>query len=253
MKLKMIVLLAATVVVALTACKGFRATGPEPLPFPNVALPRNFKNADPSPQLDKSAVVLSVLDSTHIWVGPNEFSDDNAFDVIEKRVKQAQRKVVYLRAAGMLDYVAVVKAINTARKAGALEFALQVYPAATGPVGQFTIEVLPEPSDEDTLVEKKDPTLIGVILSPDSKISLVKGGLQDGPLGPDRSKEDLGTVSDTTRLTQALTQTLADRTDRKVTIKAFLSTPYDRVATLIDAVKGAGAHPIVLQMDDLPQ
>jgi biopolymer transport protein ExbD len=253
MKLKMIVVLAATIVVALTACKGVRTTGPEPLPFPNVMLPRNFKNADPSPTLDKSAVVLSLLDATHIWVGPNEFSDDNAFDVIENRVNRAQQKVVYLRAADRLDYLTVVKAIDTARKAGALEFALQVYPGATGPARQFTIEVLPRPSDEDTLVEKKDPALIGVILSADSKISLARGGLQDGPVGPGRTKEDMGMCSDTSRLAQALTQTLADRTDRKVTIKAFLTTPYDHVVSIIDAVKGAGAHPIVLQIDDLPR
>jgi biopolymer transport protein ExbD len=253
MKLKIIVVLAATIVVALTACKGVRTTEPEPLPFPNVMLPRNFKNADPSPPLDKSAVVLSLLDSSQIWVGPNEFSDLNAFDIIENRVNRAQQKLVYVRAVGTLDYVTVVNAINSARRAGALEFALQVYPGAIGPVGQFTIKVLPRLSDEDTLVEKKDPALIGVILSSDSKIELVKGGFEDGPVGPGGAKEDMGTFSDTSRLAQALTQTLADRTDRKVTIKAFLTTPYDRVVSIIDAVKGAGAHPIVLQIDDLPR
>jgi biopolymer transport protein ExbD len=251
MKPGMILVLAATIVVALTACKGVRTPAPEPLPFPNVYLPRNFKNADPSPTLDKSAVVISILNSTHIWIGPKEYSDLNGSEEIENAVRQAPQKLIYVRAIGTLDYVTVVKAIASARRSGAREFALQVQMPGTEPDRQFSITVLPEPGD--TFSEKKDPTLIGVILSADSKLSLVKGGLEDGLVGPGGTNEDMGTLSDTSRLAQALTRTLSDRTDRKVTIKAFLTTPYDRVVTLIDAVKGAGAHPIVLQIDDLPQ
>jgi biopolymer transport protein ExbD len=217
MKLGMIVVLAATIVVAATACKDIRTPVPEPLPFPNVYLPRNFKNADPSPKLDKSAVVISILNSTHIWVGQKEYSDLNGSEEIENAVRQAPQKIVFVRAAGALDYVTVVKAINSARRSGALEFALQVQ-MPTGADRQFTVKILPEPGD--TFSEKKDPTLIGVILSADSKISLVKGGLEDGLVGPGGTKEDMGTLSDTSRLSQALTQALSERTDRKVTIKA---------------------------------
>jgi len=249
MKLGVIVVLAATIVVAATACKGVRTPAPEPLPFPNVYLPRNFKNADPSPKLDKSAVVISILDSTHIWVGRSEYSDLNGFGEIENAVRQAPQKLVYVRAASPLDYVTVVKAIDSARRSGALEFALHVQ-MPTGADRQFTVKILPEPGA--TFSEKKDPTLIGVMLSADSKISLVKGGLEDGLLGPGGSKEDMGTLSDTSRLSRALTQTLGDRTDRKVTIKATRATSYNDVVTIIDAVKGAGALPIVLQIDDLP-
>jgi len=250
MKLKMIVLLAATIVVALTACKGVRTSVPEPLPFPNVLLPSDFKNADPSPQLDKSAAVLSLLDATHIWVGPNEFDDVSVFDIVENRVNRAQQKMVYIRAQRTLDYAAIVKAIDTARKAGVLDFALQVQKSGAEPHGQFTVKVLPEPPVE--LSQQKNPALVGVILSPGSKIELVKGGMEHGLLGPGGTKAEAGTLNDTSRLAQALTQTLADRTDRKVTIKPFRTARYTDVLAIIDAVKGAGAGPIVLQIDDLP-
>lgn len=250
MKLGMILLLTATALVASTACKGVRTPAPERLPFPNLYLPRNFNNADPSPKLDESVPVLSILDETHIWVGPNEYSDTQGFEEIENAVRQAPQKVVYVRAGGTLDYVAVVKAIQSARKAGALEFALRVQ--MPGTERQFTIKVLPEPADTDTFSEKKDPARVGVTLSADLKITLVKGGLEGGPAGFGGTKEEMGTLSDTSRLVQALTQTLGDRTDRKVTIKAFRATRYDNVVTIIDAVKGARANPIVLQIDDLP-
>jgi len=249
MKLGMILALAATAVVAVTGCKGVRTAAPERLPYPNVQLPRNFKNADPAPQLDKSSVVISILDSPHVWIGPQEYSDASGMDQIRDAVQQAQPKVVYVRANGNLDYLTVLRAINSARKSGALEFALKVQ-MPTGLDRQFSIRVLPEPTEE--FFEKKNPALIGVILSADSKISLVKGGLDHGPVGLDGTTEDLGILSDTSRLAQALAQTLGDRTDRKVTIKATRKTPYNDVVTIIDAVKGAGASPIVLQIDDLP-
>jgi biopolymer transport protein ExbD len=250
MKLGMILLLTATALIAATACKGVRTPSPQPLPYPNVYLPRNFKHADPSPTLENSAVVVSILNSTHIWVGPKEYSDLNGSGEIENAVRQAQQKTVYVRAAGTLDYLTIVKAIAAARRAGALEFALLVQMPGAEPDRQFTIKVLPRPWEGP---EKTNPTLIGVILSTASKISLVKGGFEDGPVGPGGSTEDIGTMGDTSRLAQTLAQALAGRTDRTVTINAYLSTPYDHVLTIIDGVKGAGAHPIVLQIDDLRQ
>jgi biopolymer transport protein ExbD len=245
----MVLLLAAMTLVVATACKGVRTSTPEPLPFPNVSLPSNFKNAEPS-TLDKTSVVLSRLDSTHIWVGPNEFPENDAFDIIQNRINKAQQKIVYVRAADTLDYNAVVKAIFTARNADVGEFALLVR-MANGPDRQFTIRVLPQPDPNKTLSERKNPSLVAVSLSADAKITLVKGGFEEAPASGG-TKEDMGTPSDTSRLTQALTQTLGDRTDRKVIIKASRTPRYYDVVRIIDAVKGAGANPIVLQIDDLP-
>src|SRR4051812_40118111 len=249
MRLATMLLLTATALVAATACKSVRAPSPQPSSYPSVDLPRDFKNADLSPALDKSAVVVSILESKHAWVGLKEYLRPSDYEQIENAVRQAPQKIVYVRADGALDYVTIVNAIFAARKGGALEFALQVR-MGTGPDRQFTIKVSPPPPD--TFSEKNDPALVGVILSADSKISLVKGGLQDGPVGPGGAKEDIGTLSDISRLAPALTQTVGDRTDRKVTIKAFRGTRYNEVMTIIDAVKGARANPIVLQIDDLP-
>ena len=43
-----------------------------------------------------------------------------------------------------------------------------------------------------------------------------------------------------------------ERVEKTVVIKAYRACRYGNVIKLIDAVKGAGANPIVLQVDDLP-
>jgi biopolymer transport protein ExbD len=42
-----------------------------------------------------------------------------------------------------------------------------------------------------------------------------------------------------------------ERVEKTVVVKAQRSTRYADVVAVIDAVKGAGANPIVLQIDDL--
>ena len=44
-----------------------------------------------------------------------------------------------------------------------------------------------------------------------------------------------------------------DRIERTVFIKAPRALRYEEVVKVIDAIKGAGANPVGLQVDDLPQ
>lgn len=43
-----------------------------------------------------------------------------------------------------------------------------------------------------------------------------------------------------------------ERVEKTVVIKAYRSCRYGDVIKIIDVVKGTGANPIVLQVDDLP-
>jgi biopolymer transport protein ExbD len=43
-----------------------------------------------------------------------------------------------------------------------------------------------------------------------------------------------------------------ERVEKTVVIKAYRSCRYGDVIKIIDVVKGAGASPIILQIDDLP-
>jgi biopolymer transport protein ExbD len=82
------------------------------------------------------------------------------------------------------------------------------------------------------------------------------------------NNETLGTVSDMSKLNSKLAQTFQDRTrngvfrknangetetEKTVFIKAPRSVKYGEIAKVVDGVKGTGAHPIGLQIDDLKQ
>lgn len=88
------------------------------------------------------------------------------------------------------------------------------------------------------------------------------------------NQESVGSVNDTAYLSQRLAQVFQqrkeqraykpgmetrtdvpeqDRIEKTVFIKAPRSMRYEDVVKVIDAIKGAGANPVGLQVDDLPQ
>ena len=88
------------------------------------------------------------------------------------------------------------------------------------------------------------------------------------------NQDAMGSVNDTTSLSMRLAQVFAQRKEQRaykpgmetrtdvpederiektVFVKAPRSLPYGDVVKVIDAIKGAGANPVGLQVDDLPQ
>lgn len=87
------------------------------------------------------------------------------------------------------------------------------------------------------------------------------------------NQDSVGSVNDTAYLSQRLSQVFAQRKDQRaykpgmetrtdvpeqdriektVFIKAPRTLRYEEVVKVIDAIKGAGANPVGLQVDDLP-
>jgi biopolymer transport protein TolR len=117
---------------------------------------------------------------------------------------------------------------------------------------------LPSLSDEQLKLVANDKTLV-VTIQPDHTLKL--NGL-----------DDIGTVEDTSRLSAALVSLFKLRTtnhayraemetrldvpeqyriEKTVFVKAPRSIPYGAVAKVIDGLKGSGADPVGLQLDDL--
>jgi len=116
------------------------------------------------------------------------------------------------------------------------------------------------PSEPDNRPMLPDPHTLVVTVQPDHTLRL--NGLTD----------DMGTIEDSAKLRKALTSLFQERTRnhvysdemrsrfdlpedarilKTVFIKAPRSFPYGEVVQVIDSVKGAGARPVGLQLDDL--
>ena len=114
--------------------------------------------------------------------------------------------------------------------------------------------------NEDLSQLKPNPLTLVVTISPDLQLKL--------------NQDNMGSVNDTAALAQRLSQVFAQRKDQRaykvgmetrtelkdddriektVFVKAPRSTKYGDVVKVIDAIKGAGANPVGLQVDDLPQ
>jgi len=123
----------------------------------------------------------------------------------------------------------------------------------------FAAKLPSPPSDEDWKLVGNIDTLV-VTIQPDHTLKL------------NRLADDMGTVEDTSKLSAALVslfklrtinrvyrpemQTRLDvpeqyRIQKTVFVKAPRSIPYGAVAKVIDGLKGSGADPVGLQLDDL--
>ena len=113
--------------------------------------------------------------------------------------------------------------------------------------------------NEDLSKLKPNPLTLVVSIAPDLSIKL--------------NQDALGSVNETAPLAQRLAQVFKeristraykigfetrsdlkeeDRIEKTVFVKAPRATKYGDVVKVIDAIKGAGANPVGLQVDDLP-
>ncbi|OLE53576.1 MAG: hypothetical protein AUG51_11960 [Acidobacteria bacterium 13_1_20CM_3_53_8] len=117
------------------------------------------------------------------------------------------------------------------------------------------------PSEPDTHLQGVEPNPLALVvtITPDLQLRL-------------NNISDMGSVNDTSRLSAKLAEVFQqrvenrayrygmetrddlsyeERIERTVFIKAPRSIPYGDVVKVIDGVKGAGAKPVGLQIDDL--
>lgn len=114
---------------------------------------------------------------------------------------------------------------------------------------QAQVPAEPKPEDQQNKPKPNPLTLVVSINGPEKKLKL--------------NTEDMGVITDTSPLQNRLSQVFKDReangsfkegtneVEKTVFIKAPRLAKYGEVVKVIDAVKGAGATPIGLQVDDL--
>ncbi|HVG35003.1 MAG TPA: biopolymer transporter ExbD [Pyrinomonadaceae bacterium] len=158
-------------------------------------------------------------------------------------LRQEQRSVPYINVTPLIDVLLVL---------------LIIFMVVTPQKPHRFKAMIPEPPP-DTIVEPNPLTLV-VTIDNDLRLRLNK------------LDEDMGSVNDTSKLSLALSALFQkrkaehtyrndvvnpmdlpedERTVKTVFIKAPRSISYGAVARVIDGVKGAGAQPIGLQIDDL--
>ena len=226
-----------------------------------VALPRNTKNAEFDPSLkDGSALILSVPADGDFYVGKEKFPLDQLDSQISKlRQGSTVSAPVYLAASDTIKYDTIIRVLQQLRRQKVSEIACMVdQPDDLGSGARvFKVKIPPEANEKDLRTLKPNPLTLRVSIASDLKLKL--------------NQDDIGTVNDTQPLSEWLLKifktrreqyafnperannpnlTFEQRLEKIVFIKGDKSLRYGDVIRVIDAVHGARANPIVLQIDD---
>lgn len=230
-----------------------------------VNLPRDLKFSEVDRDIEKAtAAVITVTDDGRMYVGTDHSPIEGG--VLSARVKAllAQEpdadKVVYLAADMAADYGHVVSACDEIRMADVERIGLLVNRVRYDWPTRLTVEIPKQPNPNDDLnMLKPNPLTLLATISPSLEVTL--------------NAEPIGSVNDLESFNRKLqeifrqrednyalkpgyeTRTdlpMSERVEKNLTIKAPKRSKYGDVVKVIDAARGAGARPIVLQIDDLP-
>lgn len=236
----------------------------------NVLLPTNVANAESDPSvLKESAVIVSVPMENEYYVGDKRFVREDLRSEIGKLLKPERIEVpegthdatiVYIAGGINVKNGTIVNVLRAIRTQNSKQIGLLVEPkSANGNAPAILrVQVLAEP-DPNEDISKLKPNLLMLVVSIAS----------DGSLK--LNQDPMGSTTDTANLSEFLTRifrlrkeqgayrpetrgrtdlTVDERVEKTIFIKADESVAYGEVIRAIDAVKGAGANPIVIQLEE---
>lgn len=229
----------------------------------HVDLPRDTKNSERDPYVDKETSVVITLPGNgniHLAKDREPIAKEDLGGKLKQLLqnKSDSERLVYLAASVSNDYGDVVAVLDKLALQDISQVGLLANRIRSDGPSRFAIEIQAPPDPNDVNLVKPNPLMLVASITPDLKVTL--------------NTEDFGSVNDlevlATKLAEIFRQReenyavkpgfetrsdlpLAERIEKTLIIKATKSIKYGDVIKVIDAVKGSGAAPIVLQIYDL--
>jgi biopolymer transport protein ExbD len=241
-----------------------------------VDLPHGHNHATSDSAITQdSAVVVSILSDDSYYIAGTQIPKEHLAVELGESIKtlNTKNKIVYIAASTDLIYGSFVKVLDLLRAQGVGNFGLIVNRTETDDPGVLLVEVpMMRDPGEDVSMLKPNPLTLVTQVALDLQLRLNRDA------GPRRgeacfSSAPNGFGSDPANLERFLKcffkrraklraykpgmETRADipldqRIEKIVFVKAPQSIKYGVVVRVINALRGAGANPIGLQIDDLP-
>ena len=251
---------------------------------PIVSLPLNAKNAEPDSAIQRRRQPkIWIPSNDKIYINDDLIQEADFNSKLGEKISEFLKRptgangIVYIASSVSVDWGTVVNVINRMRERGVDRIGL-IVESNDHAKNRFLLQIpAPRDPDEDFSKLKPDPLLLGVAIGADRQIKLITGGLEgfhlELPYPQVARQEPKGTLNDPSSLSQTLARIFQDRRqahlykpgmetrtdlreDERVEKTVMIKVPrhlfYGDVIKIIDVVKGAGANPIVLQLDDLP-
>jgi biopolymer transport protein ExbD len=230
---------------------------------PFLLLPRNTKNAEPDRAI-KTQPKIWIPSNDEIYVDDERIQkadfDSRLGERIDEFLKRpaGANKLVYIAISIDANWGTVVNVINKMRERSLDRIGL-IVEGNDHTKRRFLLQI-PGERDPNEDVSKWKPNPLTLVVSIGMDLSL------------ELNRDVMGSVNDPSGLASKLQKTFELRKeqhaykvgmetsnkpeDEKIEKTLFVKAPralkYGEVVKVIDAIKGAGANPIVLQLDDLP-
>jgi biopolymer transport protein ExbD len=218
-------------------------------------LPRDMKFAEENSEVRKeSACLITANDDTgNVLIGKEQISKDRLVEKIttQMEAKTPEKRIVYIEAAETIKYQTLVELFNSIRKADVDKVGLVVIKTDSEKPGARAATLEVKLPNEVNPNEIPKPNPLTLIVSVDKTKNMFL------------NKDSLENIDETSKLMKALSGVFKQREvngvfregtneiEKNTTLKASLSLNYGDVAKVLNAMKGSGAQPITIQIDDL--
>ena len=245
---------------------------------PTADLPRGLSAAAADPALTKeSATIVSIYANGEIYLGRTVTPKSQLGARVADSVRQStdSNQIVYIAASASINYKAVVEILGIIREQELNRIGLVVNRTVSNDFqGTFLIELpMTRKEGEDISSLKPNPLTLVTSISHDLTLTLnhdsgprrhqlcfqsVPNGVGADPSRLEKWLECLFLYRGRQHAYRIGMETrndvpLVQRIEKTVFVRAPLSIKYNEVLRVINAIKGAGADPIGLQIDDLPE
>lgn len=230
-----------------------------------VDLPRDAKNADIDSHMDRShAVIVTVTSDGKQYLGTDHSPinrDELKHKLRELVAKQGEEdRTIYLSVDVAADYGYVVEVCDAIRAADVSRVGVLAFNPRHDWPARILVELPRQPDPKEELSQRPNPLTLVVTISADLTVKL--------------NQDAYGSVNDLEPLSTKLLEIFRQRRDnfayrpgyetatnlpederieKTVTLKAERGVKFGDVARVIDALTGAGARPILMQLDEVPR
>ena len=214
-----------------------------------VSIPENMEFPVEAPDLKKEETVIVTLSGEGVFIGEEAYSAEKLGERIKTLManKTPDRWIVYINADRELPHGDLVGFLDVLRtvdidRAGLI---VRTKDGNPHPFGIFEVKFRAR-SDPDVIV-KPNPLTLVVMRTQAGEIRL-----NNEPVKLEEVREKLGMIFKE-RENNGVFREGANEIEKTVFIKSPKNLKYGDVVKLINEVKGAGASPIGMQLDDLPE
>ncbi|CAN5547058.1 hypothetical protein BH10ACI1_BH10ACI1_22610 [soil metagenome] len=219
--------------------------------FKPMDIPKDIENSTADEHSsEENTVIISQSDGTNFFIGEDDYPLEVVTEKLESLFKKnpSEKQLIYLNASGYTEFGDIVKLLAAVRKTNVENVGLWVLPKVKNETGFniLKVKIPAEPKDSD-LNTKPNPMTLVVVIQKDGKFKL-----NNEIVSADFLRLRLKQVFKD-RETNVVFRQGTNDIEKTVTVKSSKSIKYGEVVKLIDTVTGAGASPVILQIDDLEQ